>query len=167
MRMTTIKTSETNIGALVERLYPTLNASQRQAAESALIKANPHLLDSAELRPGAVVALPEVQAFKPKANAASSDPLAETLDLLSEALKAHRVQAASRIDSAVANLAAQEETLRDKEVAEAIKRAPAAAELAKDLANALKSQKKSLAEEKKAQQALFERIDADLNALFE
>ncbi len=166
MRMTTIKTSETNIGALVERLYPTLSASQRHEAESALLKANPHLLDDAAFRPGAVVALPEVQAFKPKASAASSDPLAETLDLLSDALKAHREQAASRIDSTAANLAAQEETLNNAEVAAAIKRTPGAAELAKDLADTLKSRKKTLTDEKKTQAALFDQIAEDLNALF-
>jgi hypothetical protein len=166
MRMTTIKTSETSVGALVQRLYPTLTESQRQEAASALLKANPHLIDSAAFSPGTVVTLPEVQTFKPKANTASDDPLTETLDLLNDALKVHREQAASRIATALDNLAVQEETLKSGDIAEALKRSPAAAEIAKGLTNTLKLQKKKLAEEKQAQAVLFDRIAEDLDTLF-
>jgi phage tail protein X len=166
MRMTTIKTSESSASALVQRLYPTLTESQRRQAESALLKANPHLADSAAFKPGTVVTLPDSSKFKPNANTASDDPVATTLDFLNDALKAHGNSSAKRIDAALEDLVVQEETLKNKEVAAAIKNAPAAAELAKELTARLKTARKTLDEEKKAQEELFGRIAKDIDALF-
>jgi phage tail protein X len=166
MRMTTIKTSETSASALVHRLYPTLTESERQQAETALLKANPHLSDSDAFKPGAVVTLPDTPTLKPKATASSDDPLAVTLDLLNDTLKIHQENNANRIDTALANLAVQEETLKNREIAAAIKSTPEADELVKDLAASLKTARKRLAEDKKTQDALFSRIAEDLSTLF-
>lgn len=166
MRMTTLKTSESSASALVQRLYPTLTESQRKQAESALLKANPHLAESAAFKPGTVVTLPDSTKFRPKPNAAAEDPVAATLDMLNEALKTHGENGAKRIDAALEELVVQETTLKNKEVAAAINKAPEAAKMAEELSASLKSARKTLAEEKKAQEELFGRIAQDIDALF-
>jgi phage tail protein X len=166
MRMTTLKTSESSASALVQRLYPTLTESQRKQAESALLKANPHLADIAAFKPGTVVTLPDSSKFRPKPNTTAEDPVTETLDLLSEALKTHGENGARRIDAALEELVVQEATLKNKEVAAAIKNAPEAAEMAKELAASLKAARKTLAEDKKAQEDLFGRIAKDIDEMF-
>ena len=90
----------------------------------------------------------------------------KTLDLLNDTLKIHQENNANRIDTALANLAVQEETLKNREIAAAIKSTPEADELVKDLAASLKTARKRLAEDKKTQDALFSRIAEDLSTLF-
>ena len=58
MRMTTLKTSDSNISTLLQRLYPNLSESKLKQADMALLKANPHLTEAGDFRPGVVVTLP-------------------------------------------------------------------------------------------------------------
>jgi hypothetical protein len=135
MRMTTLKTSESNISTLLQRLYPNLSESKLKQAEMALLKANPHLTEAGDFRPGVVVTLPSDTGLKPK-------------------------------PGIVDELATQEETLKNKEVAAVIKDMPNAAELAKELTSSLRERKRAMAEEKKVQDELFARIGEDIAGIF-
>jgi hypothetical protein len=163
MRMTTLKANESSVSALVQRLNPSLTESQRKLAEADLLKANPHLTESGAFKPGTVVHLPET--LKPKANTASDDPVAGTLDRLQNALKVYGESSTKRIDAAQKELDIQAEILKNKEVLAAIKNAPEATELAKELSASLKTARKNLALDKKMQEELFGRIAGDLDTL--
>jgi hypothetical protein len=166
MRMTTIKMSETSASALVQRLYPTLTENQRKQAESALLKANPHLTEAGAFRPGVVVTLPSDTGLKPKPGIVGDDPIDEMCSLLQDSLKVYKDIQATRIGEALAELTTQEKTLGNREVAAAIKNMPNAAELAKDLTVSLRGRKRALAEEKKGQDELFARIGEDIAGIF-
>lgn len=162
MRMTTLKTSESNISTLSQRLYPNLSESKLKQAEMALLKANPHLTEADAFQPGVVVTLPSDTGLKPKPGSVGDDPIDEMHSLLQDSLKVYKDIQATRIDEALAELATQEETLKNKEVAAVIKDMPNAAALAKELTASLRERKRALAEEKKVQDELFARIGEDI-----
>jgi phage tail protein X len=165
MRLTTLKTSEADVSALAQRLYPNLNENSRKKVESALLKANPHLAETGTFRPGVIVSLPSIPGLKPKPGVVGDDPVDEMQIQLKAAVADYQEAMAKRIDEALADLASQEEILKNKEVAAAIKSEPDATELAKELVASLRDRKKTLAEEKKVQAEMFARIADDIGSL--
>lgn len=165
MRLTTLKKTETTTAALIDRLYPNLTEAQRKKAETELLKANPHLADAAAFKPDTVVNLPEAPGLKPKAGQAGDDPVNEMLGQLKGAVGSYREDQAKRLGEALADVAGQEEILKDKEVVAAIKKSAEASKLAKELVASLRERQKSLAVEKKAQEEVFAKIMEDLGAL--
>ena len=165
MRLTTLKKTETTTAALIDRLYPNLTEAQRKKAETELLKANPHLADAAAFKPDTVVNLPEAPGLKPKAGQAGDDPVDEMLGQLKGAVGSYREDQAKRLSEALADVAGQEEILKDKEVVAAIKKSAEASKLAKELVASLRERQKSLAVEKKAQEEVFAKIMEDLGAL--
>jgi len=165
MRITTLKTSETDITTLAQRLYPNLSESSRKKVETALLKANPHLLETGAFRPGAVVTLPDTPEFKPKPGVVGDDPVDEMLGQLKGAVGSYREDQKKRLSEALADVAGQEEILKNKEVAAAIKKSAEASKLAKELVVSLRERQKSLAVESKAQEEVFAKIMEDLGAL--
>jgi phage tail protein X len=165
MRLTTLKTSESDVSALTQRLYPNLSEVKRKQVETALLKANPHLSDTNAFRPGVVVALPTIPDLKPKTGAVSDDPVDEMRSGLQEAVLNYKDDLDKRLDEALAEVASQEALLKQKEVAAAIKATPDAAELAKELTASLRQRKTTLAEQKKTQAETFARIADDIGSL--
>lgn len=166
MRMTVVQSSETTVSALAKRLYPNLGESTLKKAEAALLKANPHLRDSAAFKPGATVVLPTIPGVKPRPSATGEDPGDDRRTHLQEAVKEFRTIMAARLDEAGTDLGRQEETLKNRDVVAAINASPEAAALAKKLAKKLAERKKALAEEKRAQEELFARIEEDIAGIF-
>jgi len=166
MRMTAVESSETNVSALTKRLYPNLSGNALKKAEAALLKANPHLTESATLQPGATVVLPTIPGVKPKRSAASDDPVDDILSQLRDATDDYEEVLAARLETMTAELSGQEAILKKKEVAAAIKASPEAAEKAKSLSASLRERKRLLAEEKKTQKELFALIKEDLSKIF-
>ncbi len=166
MRLTTLKKSETDLSPAAQRLYPNLSESSRKKVETALLKANPHLAETGAFRPGTVVNLPEAPGLKPKAGQAGDDPVDEMLGQLKGAVGSYREDQAKRLDEALADVAGQEEILKDKEVAAAIKKSAEASKLAKELVASLRERQKLLAVEKKVQEEVFAKIMEDLGTLF-
>ncbi len=165
MRLTTLNTSETDVRTLARRLYPNLSESSRKNVETALLKANPHLAETGAFQPGVVVTLPDAPEFKPKPGLVGDDPVDEMLGQLKGAVGSYREDQAERLGEALAEVAGQEEILKNKEVAAAIKESSEASEIAKELAASLRERRKLLAVEKKAQEELFAKIMEDLGAL--
>lgn len=165
MRLTTLQKDETSVSALVERIYPNLTEASRRKAEAALIKVNPHLSGGNAFRPGVVVTLPTAREFKPRAGVAGKDPVDDMMSGLQDAVASYHEALVKKLDQSVADLSKQEEILKQKEVAAAIKGNPAATELAKSLVVSLRERKKSAAEEKKAHDAMFSAISKDLGSL--
>lgn len=166
MRMTAVKTSETSVSALAKRLYSDLSESALKKVETALLKANPHLVEAAAFKPGATVILPTVPGVKPKPGARGDDPVDDLLDHLQEATDDYKTFFAARLEAASADLASQEAIVKDREVAAAIKASPEATEMAKSLAANLRERKKKLAAAKQEHEELFALISRDLSALF-
>lgn len=165
MRLTTLQKNETSISSLVERIYPNLTEASRKKAEAALIKINPHLSGGNAFRAGVVVTLPTATEFQPRAGVAGKDPVDDMMSGLQDAVASYHDELVKRLDQSVADLSKQEEILKQKEVATAIKGNPAATELAKSLVFSLRERKKSAAEDKKAHDAMFATIAKDLGSL--
>jgi hypothetical protein len=165
MRLTVLKQGESSVSALVERLYPNLGDSARKRAETALLKANPQLSGRDAFRPDAVIAVPTLPDAKPRPGAVASDPGEEMLKALGEAVANYRDDFGNGIERAIADIAAQEELLKQKEVAAAIKADEDAVALAKSLVATLRERKKSLGEERKSHTELFGRIGKDVAAM--
>jgi hypothetical protein len=165
MRLTLIKQGEGSVGTLVERLYPNLSGIARERAETALLKANPQLAGHAAFRPDVVIAVPTIPDAKPRPGATAADPVEELLKTLGEAISNFGKDLGKGIERATADIAVQEELLKQKDVVAAIKGDQEALGLAKSLAATLRERKKSLAEERKGQAELFDRIGKDLGAL--
>lgn len=165
MRLTTLQKNETSVSALTERIYPNLSDSARKKAEAALIKANPHLVERGAFRPGVVVTLPSSPELKPRAGIAGKDPVADMLGNLQDAVASYHDDLAKGLDESIADLSRQEELLKQKEVAAAIKASPAAAELARSLVGSLRERKKIAAEEKKEHATTFAAMAKDIESL--
>lgn len=164
MRITTIKTGDTDIQALVGRLYPTLNPASRLLVEAALIKANPHLGEATRFKPDTVIHLPDT-GFKPAAQSAGDDPVAGTLAQLDGSLQAHAKEISVRYEAQAQEVEAQERLLKDKAFQTAIKNDAQAMELAQQALIHLRDRKKRIDGERRDRQALLEQIAKDIGAL--
>jgi hypothetical protein len=164
MRITTIKKTDTDIQALVKRLYPSLSEASRTQVQAALIKANPHLADTTRFKPDAVIHLPET-GFKPSAGAVNEDPVESTLAHLSESLTAHAERVAQVYKAAAEDIETQGALLKNEVFQTAIKGDAQATELAKQLVTHLRDRKKLNDSEMRDRQALMARITKDIDAL--
>ena len=153
--------NESTLRQLADRIYGALEPKDRTRAEKALLKANPHLGAREAFRPGAVVNVPSVRGLKPRAAATRNDPVSDVRDAIGAAVQEYRGRLAANLDAAAADLDAQTELLKDREVAAALKQA-GATELAKQLTESLRERTKMVAEDRKRQEALFKRIGTDL-----
>jgi hypothetical protein len=155
---------ETTLRQLADRLYGTLDEKERARAENALAKANPHLGERDAFRAGTVVNVPSVRGLKARAAATRDDPVSDVRDAIGVAIDDYRRHLAASLDAAAADLGSQEELLKDKEVAAALKRA-GGTDLAKQLTESLRARAKSFADDRKRQETLFKRIGEDLKGL--
>lgn len=160
----TLKT-ERSVREIAERVYGSLSAESLDRAEKALLKANPHLRNTAALRPGAVVNVPAVRGLKARGDTSGQDPAGDLRKDLAEAVAGYRDQLAISLDARAGELDAQETLLKTREIAGAIKRAPGGAELAKRLTDTLRERAKAITEARKLQGPLFAKIAADLRDL--
>jgi hypothetical protein len=71
MKFTTLQPGE-DLAKLTRRLFPTRSRNVRQAAQEALLSANPHLADPKELPEGAPVVIPDVPGARPAAGETGS-----------------------------------------------------------------------------------------------
>lgn len=164
MRITTITSSDTDIQALLGRLYPTLNPLARTQVEAALIKANPHLIDATRLKPDTVIHLPDT-GFKPAAQSAGDDPVADSLEHLGGALQAHAKRISRLYEEQARDIDTQESVLKDKAFQTTIKGDAQATELATQLLGHLRERKTRVDAERRDRLALMDRIAQDIAAL--
>jgi hypothetical protein len=164
-RVTTL-TQETTLRQVTDRLYGTLGARDRARVEKALLEANPHLATPDALVSGTVVRIPAIIGVKARTAAVSQDPMAELRDAVAAGLDQFRENLSMHLDSVAADLHAQSELLKDRTVVAEIKRA-AASDLAKQLTDSLRDRAKTVAENRKPQEAWFKRIDAELKGFQE
>ena len=164
MRFTTV-TGEASVGALADRLYANLTPASRALAESALLKANPHLAGKAGLPPGAVVRVPEVAGLTIKPGAANRDPAGEALKDVTAALSDYHKRLVESVNATKKDFAAQGEVLKSKEAKSAISKAPDAAKLAASLTVSLAERAKALADVERRLPAVFAALTKDLDSL--
>lgn len=156
--------NESTLRQVADRLYGTLDAKDRTLAEKALLEANPHLVDPAAFRAGAIIDVPPVRGLKAQAETTRNDPVSDVRDAIGVAVDDYRQQFAARLAAAAADIGSQEELMKDKEVVAALKRA-GGTDLAKQLTESLQARAKTLAEQRKQQDVLFKRIAEDLKGL--
>jgi hypothetical protein len=154
---------ESDLGAVVNRLYPELTAARRRTVEAALLKANPSLTSSEGFKPGALVYVPEVSGVK--SNTVGKDPTEDLLGVLKTAVEAYQKVLFSNLEGAQADIQRQHELVRRTDVAAAIRADPSAQPLAASLERNLEARSKDLADQKKRLDAVFTRMAKDLDAL--
>jgi hypothetical protein len=137
MRLTTVK-KEANLNALADRLYTNLTPDSRKQAVAAILKANPLLAQEGALRPG---------------------------EVLKEVVRTYGQQLSGGLDTAQADIKDQEALLKQREVAAAIKAAPAAGDLAKNLAKALQDRRTAYTAEAKTLDGVLKEVAKDLDSL--
>ena len=138
MSITTIG-NEKNIDQLIAKRFPGLSATEMKRLRAATLKANPHLREGDELKPGTVVVLP--QATKPAVKPAASRDVTQSdaVEGLAEALKTYAPQLTDALEKAREELEQSAKLLKSA----AFKKAPGGesketASLAKALEGALK-----------------------------
>jgi hypothetical protein len=154
--------NERNVRELAARAYGNLNAESLARAEKALLAANPQLRTATAFRTGAVITVPPVRGLAAPADATGKDPVDALRAALAEAASGYREQLAKSLDTRARELDAQEKLLKTKEIAAAIKGEPGGPELQKQLTETLSQRAKAIAEARKSQDTLFDRIAKDL-----
>ena len=117
------------------------------------------------MRPGVVVTLPEQPGLNLKTAQTGKDPVGTLADDLKEAVRTYGQQLAGGLDTAQADIKDQEALLKQREVAAAIKAAPAAADLAKSLAKALQDRRTAYSAEAKTLDTVLKEVAKDLDSL--
>ena len=163
MRLITLK-SETDVGALADRLYTDLTPASRKLAVAALLKANPQLANPGGFKTGGVVNLPDLPDVKPRPGAAGSDPGADLVSSLQASVQDFGDRLAKALDIAAGDVRDQIALLRQKDVAAAIKLDPNAAKIAKSLTSSLGDRAKAIADEKKQLPVLLKQIAASVDS---
>ena len=164
MRLTTVK-KEANLNALADRLYTNLTPDSRKQAVAAILKANPLLAQEGALRPGVVVNLPEQPGLNLKTAQTGKDPVGTLVEVLKEVVRTYGQQLSGGLDTAQADIKDQEALLKQREVAAAIKAAPAAGDLAKNLAKALQDRRTAYTAEAKTLDGVLKEVAKDLDSL--
>jgi hypothetical protein len=154
---------ETDLGAVVNRLYPELTAGRRRTVEAALLKANPSLTSGERFKPGVLVYVPDVSGLK--SNTAGKDPTEDMLGVLKTAADAYQKVLFANLDGAQADIERQQELVRRADVAAAIRADPSAQPLAASLERNLDARRKDLSDKKKRLDAVFTKMAKDLDTL--
>lgn len=96
--------NEKNLDQLIEKRFAGLSAAETKRVREATLRANPHLREAVDLKPGMVVVLPETR--KPAAKLAASHDTApsDTVDHLTEELKRYTPQLMSALEEARSDL---------------------------------------------------------------
>jgi hypothetical protein len=157
--------NEKNVRELAERVYGTSSAASLDRAEKALLKANPRLATAAGFQSGAVISVPAVRGVGVRAEATGGDPADALRAELAKAASSYREHLIKGLDARTGEIDAQEKLLKTREIAAAIKAEPGGPELQKQLTETLAERTKAIAEARKSQSALFDRIAADLKDL--
>jgi hypothetical protein len=165
VKFTTLAANE-DISALARRLYRPASAEAQRDAERTLLKANPHLAESAARVPGAVVIVPEVPGAAPSAEARSEGELLapilqaarDRLGEVSEALRA-------TIDSRRATVKATLDQIGSAQIQRLVREEPQLREVLTNVSNEAKTEAKEIeALERLQQQALIE-LGKDMDEL--
>jgi hypothetical protein len=162
--LVTLKNEKT-VRELAERVYGTSSAASLDRAEKALLKANPQLASATGFRAGTVISVPAVRGVGVRAEATGEDPADALRAELAKAAASYREQLIKRLDARASEIDTQEKLLKTREIAAAIKAEPGGPELQKQLTETLGERTNAIAEARKSQSALFDRIAADLKGL--
>lgn len=164
MQLTTLR-SETDIGALTDRLYPNLTPQSRSTVEAALLKANPQLARAEAFRPGAVVILPPVAGLEPRPAEVGKDPAADLRAILKAAVADYREQITIGLKTAMGEISNQQGLLASETIAPAIGGDPGAQEIAKGLSEWLRQRMDTLENNRQQLDTAFEAIAKDLDTM--
>lgn len=155
---------ETDLGTVVNRLYPELSAARRRTVEAALLKANPSLSTSEGFKSGALLSVPDLPDLKLKTTA-GKDPAADMVETLKAAVESYQELLSANLNAARVDIERQQVLLHRTDVAGAIHVDPNAQPLAASLERNLDTRRKALDDEKNGLDAVFKRIVADLDGL--
>ena len=155
--------NETTLDQLIGKRFTGLSAVETKRVREATLKANPHLCEAVDLKPGMVVVLPETR--KPAAKLAASRDVASSdmIEHLVEALKRHTPQLMSALEEARPDLDQSAKLFKSAAFKKALDGAPKEiASQAKELDGALKSE---IEANSKTRESLPGEVDALLKGL--
>jgi hypothetical protein len=115
---------EKNLSEVVSRAFGELKAADAARANAAVLRANPHLVEKADLEPGAIVVIPGVPGLKTAPPEKSDSPAGEAAAEIGRGLEDYRkkLTASTRAEQgAVTELAA---LLKSKEIKALVKQLP-------------------------------------------
>ena len=133
--------NETNLDQLIEKRFTGLSAAETKRVRKDTLKANPHLREEGDLKPGAIIVLPETK--KPPAKLAASREAGapDMVAGLAEALKTYAQQLTKALEEARSDLDQSAKLLKSTAFKKALDGTPKEiASQAKELDGALKSE---------------------------
>ncbi len=118
---------ERKIADVVARAYGDLKAADRKRAEAALVRANPHLSELADVVKGSLIVVPPVPGLSPNEQTDLAAPAAEGVEAVADAFKAlqQRLQESAKAESD--RLTATRALITSAAVRAVVDRAPQAA----------------------------------------
>lgn len=149
-----VSKGETEISELAGRIFEIKGrgaAATSKQVEAALLKANPHLGDLTKVKPGTLIVIPELSDVPnprgPQTSGAGSDAVGQLKFALEDLMGA--IDRAAKSEDA--DLAAQTEALKDRELRDLAAQSPEAKEQLGKLTETLKNRAKELKTEAGAQ----------------
>ena len=131
--------NEKNIDQLIDKRFTGLSVAETKIVRDATLKANPHLREGVDLKPGTVVVLPETKKPAVKPAASRDATQSDAVEDLAEALKTYASQLTGALEQARADLDQSAKLLNSAAFKKALDGvSKEAANLAKELDGALK-----------------------------
>jgi len=126
--------SEKSLTELVDKVYSNLSATEREAAEAAMLKENPVLKEFSTIKRGTLIRIPQVKDIQPKRTRSIADPdgdlvddYVQRLEIFSDALSKNNAMRNSEQKNAQA-------VLKKAAVKKILDTSPEASQLAEQLA---------------------------------
>lgn len=157
--------NEKNLDQLLDKVYAGLKPTERKRVQETLLKENPHLLDGANFRPGAVVVLPD-QGKDVKLPNTRDVKVADGVEYLAEEIKEYVPVLKRELESARDELEASVKIFKSaafKRVLEGLNNEDAA--LVKSLEGALKDDLASNKDDLNSLAKEMDELQADLSDL--
>jgi hypothetical protein len=154
---------ERKIADVVARAYGDLKAADRKRAEAALVRANPHLSELADVAKGSLIVVPPVPGLSPNEQTDLAAPAAEGVGAVADGLEALQRRLLESAKAEDDRLDALQTLLKSKPVLALLDRAPQARPYVERVTKAAKTR----TDEQEARLDAIKRLDAARSALAE
>jgi hypothetical protein len=154
---------ERKIADVVARAYGDLKAADRKRAEAALVRANPHLSELADVAKGSLIVVPPVPGLSPNEQTDLAAPAAEGVGAVADGLEALQRRLLESAKAEDDRLDALQTLLKSKPVLALLDRAP----LARPYVERVTKAAKTRTDEQEARLDAIKRLDAARSALAE
>jgi phage tail protein X len=155
---------EETVAELADKLYVNLNPRQREAAEAAILKANPQLRDLGSVPKGAVLHVPEIPTVRARTARTVENPDVQVAGSVETALRQYAHDLTERIKADQEEVKTQVALLKNRKFRSAIDKEPELARTAELAAKALAVRATVLKAQQKTVDSAIKQALADLDA---